>query len=103
MARALVRRCWLRGTPANSAALVAVLLLLVANPILRLVWDSFHTAEGQWSLQSYGGEETGVAITPRLKSEDMATLKAAALQGLGLVALPAYTCRQELDDGRQGR
>ncbi len=35
------------------AVLIAVLLLLVANPILRLVWDSFHTAEGQWSLQSY--------------------------------------------------
>lgn len=38
---------WLFG------ALVVVLVLLVANPILRLVWDSFHTADGQWSLQSY--------------------------------------------------
>jgi iron(III) transport system permease protein len=35
------------------AALIAVLVLLVANPILRLVWESFHTAEGAWSLQSY--------------------------------------------------
>lgn len=35
------------------AILIAVLVLLVANPIVRLVWDSFHTAEGQWSLQSY--------------------------------------------------
>lgn len=35
------------------AALIAALVLLVANPILRLVWDSFHTAEGAWSLQSY--------------------------------------------------
>ena len=70
---------------------------LASHPTLALGWQS---PTGQWSLQSYGGEETGVAITPRLKSEDMATLKAAALQGLGLVALPAYTCRQELDDGR---
>ena len=38
---------WLFG------ALIAVLILLVANPILRLVWDSFHTAQGEWSLQSY--------------------------------------------------
>lgn len=38
---------WLFG------ALIVVLILLVANPILRLVWDSFHTADGQWSLQSY--------------------------------------------------
>jgi iron(III) transport system permease protein len=35
------------------AALIALLVLLVANPILRLVWDSFHTVDGQWSLQSY--------------------------------------------------
>jgi iron(III) transport system permease protein len=35
------------------AALIAVLVLLVANPILRLVWDSLHTADGQWSLDSY--------------------------------------------------
>lgn len=35
------------------AVLIAVLVMLVANPILRLVWDSFHTADGGWSLQSY--------------------------------------------------
>src|SRR5688572_12235081 len=34
-------------------ALILLLVLLVANPILRLAWDSFHTAEGDWSLQSY--------------------------------------------------
>ena len=35
------------------AVLIAVLILLVANPIVRLVWDSFHTAEGTLSLESY--------------------------------------------------
>jgi iron(III) transport system permease protein len=35
------------------AILIAALVLLVANPILRLGWDSFHTAQGDWSLQSY--------------------------------------------------
>jgi iron(III) transport system permease protein len=35
------------------AVLIALLVLLVANPILRLVWDSLHTADGAWSLQSY--------------------------------------------------
>lgn len=35
------------------AALALLLVLLVANPILRLVWDSFHTAQGELSLQSY--------------------------------------------------
>jgi len=35
------------------AVLIALLVLLVANPVVRLVWDSFHTADGAWSLQSY--------------------------------------------------
>ncbi len=35
------------------AILTLLLVLLVANPILRLVWDSFHTAQGDASLQSY--------------------------------------------------
>lgn len=38
---------WLFGV------LIVVLVLLVANPILRLLWDSFHTASGALSLDSY--------------------------------------------------
>jgi len=33
---------------------------------------------------------------PRLVSNDMSTLKRAAADGLGIVALPAYICRNEL-------
>ncbi|CAN5747985.1 iron ABC transporter permease [soil metagenome] len=35
------------------AVLITLLVLLVANPIVRLLWDSFHTADGAWSLDSY--------------------------------------------------
>jgi iron(III) transport system permease protein len=47
-----------RGRLADPAfwlftALIVLLVLLVANPLLRLIWDSFHTAQGDWSLQSY--------------------------------------------------
>ena len=35
------------------AILIAALVLLVANPILRLVWGSFHTADGLLSIDSY--------------------------------------------------
>ena len=35
------------------STLIVLLVLLVANPILRLVWNSFHTADGALSLQSY--------------------------------------------------
>lgn len=51
----------LRRTPSRLAdpalwlfgVLVVLLVLLVANPILRLVWDSFHSADGAWSLATY--------------------------------------------------
>lgn len=35
------------------AALTLALVVLVANPILRLLWDSLHTADGALSLNSY--------------------------------------------------
>lgn len=73
---------------------------LMAHNSLSLGWQS---PRGKWSLQKYSGERVEVAITPRLKSEDMSTLKEAAIQGLGVVALPAYTCRQELGDGQLER
>jgi iron(III) transport system permease protein len=38
---------WFFGT------LILLLVLLVANPILRLVWDSLHTAERTLALDSY--------------------------------------------------
>ena len=67
---------------------------------LSLGWQS---PRGKWTLQKYSGDRVEVAIIPRLKSEDMSTLKEAAIQGLGVVALPAYTCRQELNDGQLER
>lgn len=45
--RGLDPALWLFG------ALIVTLVLLVANPILRLLWDSFHTASGALSFDSY--------------------------------------------------
>ena len=70
---------------------------LADHQTLTLGWRS---PRDKWSLQKYSGERVDVDITPRLKSEDMSTLKEAAVHGLGVVALPAYTCRQEVNDGR---
>lgn len=53
----------------------------------------------QWRLEHRSGRQELVEIAPRLRSEDMATLKQAAGAGLGVVALPAYTCRDELASG----
>lgn len=73
---------------------------LAEQPTLALGWQS---PRGTWSLESYLGERLEIGITPRLKSEDMATLKEAAIQGLGIVALPAYTCRREVHEGQLER
>ncbi|RKE37497.1 LysR family transcriptional regulator [Paraburkholderia sp. BL23I1N1] len=41
-----------------------------------------------------------VPFTPSLQSDDMATLKAAACAGLGIVALPGYVGRSEVERGQ---
>jgi len=67
---------------------------------LALGWQS---PRGEWVLEHQSGEKHTAKITPRLKSDDMSTLKCAAAGGAGLVALPAYTCRQELELGQLQR
>ena len=39
-------------------------------------------------------------LSPRLLSDDMIGLKQAAIAGLGIVALPGYVCREEVEEGR---
>lgn len=69
---------------------------LVDQQTLILGWQG---AGDRWRLEHESGEKASVQISPRLKSDDMATLKQAAIEGLGIVALPAYTCREELASG----
>ena len=54
-----------------------------------------------WRLQDVRDADLVVHVpfAPCLESDDMATLKAAARQGLGIVALPAYVARQEISTG----
>ncbi len=67
---------------------------------LALGWQAPHD---QWVLENPSGDTVTVKITPRLKSDDMSTLKHAAASGAGLVALPAYTCAEELQSGQLQR
>lgn len=54
-----------------------------------------------WRLRhAKGGKgDVTVSLTPRLMSDDMISLKQAAITGLGIVALPGYICRDELRSG----
>jgi len=44
-------------------------------------------------------EELVVPLTPRLMSDDMVGLQHAAIQGLGIVALPSYVCKAAVQSG----
>ncbi len=55
---------------------------------------------GTLTLEHQSGMKENIQIVPRLKIDDMATLKEAAGEGLGIVTLPAYTCRDELASGK---
>lgn len=52
-----------------------------------------------WRLSGDHGESAVVSLTPRIRSDDMDTLKAAAIAGLGIVSLPAYIAREAVASG----
>ena len=54
---------------------------------------------GQWSLHGPDGTLAEIPFHPRLSSDDMSTLKQAAVAGLGIVALPGYVCRKDIAAG----
>jgi DNA-binding transcriptional LysR family regulator len=54
-----------------------------------------------WRLRHPGQikDEVVLHLAPRILSDDMVGLKQAAIAGLGIVALPAYVCRDEVRSG----
>jgi DNA-binding transcriptional LysR family regulator len=53
-----------------------------------------------WHLKAKGSRIEAIQpLAPRLISNDMSTLKQAAVEGMGIVALPAYLCKRELRNG----
>lgn len=53
----------------------------------------------QWLLADVNGQSASVPCYVRLASDDMTTLKRAAISSLGIAALPSYVCLPELDAG----
>lgn len=56
-------------------------------------------ATHQWLLTDGDGQSASVPGLVRFASDDMSTLKNAAAFSLGLVALPSYVCRPEVEAG----
>ncbi len=62
-----------------------------------------HGGEAAWHVYAENGDELVVPFTPRLKSDDLDTVREAAIAGLGLVSLPAYVAREDVRAGRLER
>lgn len=60
----------------------------------------YKPERGSWSLRGPEGMTATVPYQPRLCSDDMVTLKHAATEGLGIVGLPGYICRDDVESGR---
>ena len=83
---------FLQGAPLPSlpADLAGLATIHWGNPLLQYLWD----------LTGPDGATAQVAHTPRLVSDDMSTLKNAALAGVGIANLPQVVVKDELADGR---
>lgn len=57
-------------------------------------------APSYWHLRDAQGRRHQIQLDPRLSVEDMAGLRLAALQGLGLALLPKVMVAQDLAEGR---
>jgi DNA-binding transcriptional LysR family regulator len=73
---------------------------LEGQPGLALGWRPGGTS---WSLQGSNGRSASVPFAARMLSDDMVTLKQAAAAGLGVVALPAYVCAEDVATGQLSR
>lgn len=73
---------------------------LDGQPGLALGW---RPGGSSWSLQGSGGRTASVPFAARMRSDDMVTLKQATASGLGVVALPAYVCDEDVAEGRLSR
>lgn len=56
-------------------------------------------ATHQWLLTDRDGQTASIPCPVRFASDDMSTLKNAAALSLGIVALPSYVCRPEVEAG----
>jgi DNA-binding transcriptional LysR family regulator len=53
-----------------------------------------------WTLETADGRKQVVRVVPRLGCEDMAAVRDAAIDGLGIAILPDHVCRDAIAAGR---
>src|SRR5260370_32047060 len=78
-----------RGLPLAPEDLAGHDTLIMLRPGQPMAWKLKHPTRG----------EVMVPVAPRLAGNDMMMLKQAAQEGLGIVALPGYVCREDVKSG----
>jgi DNA-binding transcriptional LysR family regulator len=78
-----------RGRPREPAELTELPTLDMSSAADRYSWE-FETPDGR---------EVSVTHVPRLMTDDMATLRRAALEGVGIALLPYFMARDGLTSG----
>jgi len=79
------------GTPQTPADLRSHPSLFMMRAGVAPVWRLRHANRAK--------DQAVMPLAPRLQSDDMITLKQAAVAGQGVVALPGYVCRDEVRSG----
>ena len=79
------------------AGTVARVEQLASLPTLATI-DAADSLE--WHLEADDGGKHVVRIAPRFGCEDMAAVRDAAIDGLGIAILPDHVCREALETGR---
>jgi len=79
------------GTPESPQDLRNHPSLFMMRGDMSPLWRLRHAEQAR--------DEIVIPLTPRLLGDDMVGLQRAAVQGLGLVALPSYVCRDAVRSG----
>lgn len=69
---------------------------LVGLPALKLGWRG---SEGQWILKHSNGNTERIEYHSSFSSDDMFSLKLAAIASKGIVSLPGYVCKDDIQGG----
>ncbi|WP_179403923.1 LysR substrate-binding domain-containing protein [Burkholderia guangdongensis] len=64
-----------------------------------LIYASMNEPAATLRLIGAHGDVIARTIQPRLRSDNIATLKEAALAGMGIASLPLYACTHEIEKG----
>lgn len=99
---ALTMRSWGKSTRILVASPQIASQLVDISQLASLPALATHdTADDlEWHLETEDGRKQSIHVTPRMGCADMAAVRHAAIQGLGVAILPDHVCREALQSGR---